>query len=180
MRRLAFALAFAASIASTPAFADDPVPAAAPSVVPAAERASDADIDRLLQVMDAKSMMDKVMRQVSASQQAMVEDAFGKDVSDADRARVRGMVARTNAIMLKHMSWADLEPVLRKVYSQVFDKREVDAMIAFYSSREGASILKKTPQVLATSMQEIQPIIRAAMVEVKAMVDEETAARSKQ
>ena len=172
MRRIVLALALAASFA--PAFAAEPAPA--PAVVPVADRASDADIDRLLQVMDAKSMMDKVMQQMSASQQAMVEDAFGKDVSDADRTRAHDLVAKTNAIMLKHMSWTDLEPVLRKVYAQVFDKREVDAMIAFYSSREGASILKKTPQVLAISMQEIQPIIRAAMVEVKAMIDEEIAA----
>ena len=78
------------------------------------------------------------------------------------------------------MSWTELEPVLRKVYGQVFDKQEVDAMIAFYSTPEGASILKKTPQVLAITMQEIQPIIRATMAEVKAMVDAEAAPRSKQ
>ena len=65
---------------------------------------------------------------------------------------------------------------VRKVYAQVFDKREVDAMIAFYSSPEGASILKKSPQVLAATMQEVQPIARDTMTEVKAMIDEEIAA----
>ena len=183
MRRVA-ALALVACLGSTPAFAADPAPAPdatpAPIVIPASERASDADIDRLLQVMDAKSMMDRVMQQMFASQQAMVEDAIGKDVSDADRERMHELIAKTNAITLKHMSWTALEPVLRKVYSQVLDKREVDAMIAFYSTQEGASILKKMPQVLAISMQEIQPIVRDAMVEIKAMIDEEVAtAKSK-
>ena len=176
MRRIILVLALAASFASAPAFAED----AAPTAVPSAERASDADIDRLLQAMDAKSMMDKVMQQMSTSQQAMVEEAFGKDMSGADRARAHRLFAKTNAILLKHMSWTELEPVLRKVYGQVFDKQEVDAMIAFYSTPEGASILKKTPQVLAITMQEIQPIIRATMAEVKAMVDAEAAPRSKQ
>jgi hypothetical protein len=65
---------------------------------------------------------------------------------------------------------------MRKVYSQVFDNREVDAMIAFYSTPEGASILRKSPQVLAVAMQEIQPIARDAMLEAKAMIDDEIAA----
>ena len=55
-------------------------------------------------------------------------------------------------------------------------RQMLDAMTAFYSSPEGASILKKTPQVMAMSMQEIQPIIRDAMAEVKATIDEELAA----
>ena len=172
MRRIFLALALAASFASTPALAADP----APAVVPATEQASDADIDRLLEVMDAKSMMDGMLRQVVASQQAMVEEAFGNDLPDAERARMQDVMSKTNAITLKHMSWTALEPVLRKVYAQVFDKHEVGAMIAFYSSPEGASILKKSPQVLAATMQEIQPIAREAMVEVKAMIDQEIAA----
>jgi hypothetical protein len=189
MRRFAAvsAVVLCLGLASAPAFADDPAPAPtpaneaipAPAAVPAGERASDADIDRLLQVMDARSMMDKVMQQMTVAQQAMVEEAIGKDASAADRARMHELVAKTNAVMLKHMSWNALEPVMRRVYAQVFDKQEVDAMIAFYSSREGASILKKTPQVLAISMQEIQPIIRDAMTEMKATIDEEIKATAK-
>ena len=185
MRRIAV-LALALCLGCAPAFAADPAPAPAPAPAPVPDsmRASDADIDRLLQVMDAKSMMDKLMQQMATSQQAMVEDAFGKDVSDAERTRMRDLIAKTNAITIKHMSWTVLEPVMRKVYAQAYDKQEVDAMIAFYSTPEGASILKKSPQVLAIIMQEIQPVARDAMVEIKAMIDEELAAskskRSKQ
>ena len=187
MRRFAAVsvVALCLGLASAPTFAADSTPvsttetAPAPTTVPADERASDADIDRLLQVMDARSMMDKVMQQMTAAQQAMVEDAIGKDASAADRARMHDLVAKTNAIMLKHMSWTALEPVMRRVYAQVFDKQEVDAMIAFYSTPEGASILKKMPQVLAISMREIQPIARDAMAEMKATIEAEAAPKSK-
>ena len=172
MRRIFLALALAASFASTPALAADP----APAVVPATEQASDADIDRLLEVMDAKSMMDGMLRQVVASQQAMVEEAFGNDLPDAERARMHDVMEKTNAITLRHMSWSALEPVMRKVYAQVFSKREVDAMIDFYSTPEGTSMLKKMPQAMALSMQEIQPIVRDVMAEMKTMIDEEIAA----
>lgn len=178
LRTSLFASALALSLAAAPALAADPAPApdTATEAVPASTQASPTDIDRLLQVMDARSMMDGIMRQMATSQQAMVEESFGKDLSDEDRARAHDLLAKVNAITLKHMSWTTLEPIMRKVYAQAFSKREVDAMTAFYSSPEGASILKKTPQVMAMSMQEIQPIIRDAMAEVKATIDEELAA----
>lgn len=168
MRRIVLALALAASFASVPAFAADAAPASA--------QASEADVDRLLKVMDLQSMMDGMLKQMSASQEAMVADAFGKDLSDAERGRMQDVLAKTNALTLKHLSWTALEPIMRRVYARVFSKQEVDAMIAFYSSPEGSSILKKSPQAMALSMQEMQPLIRDTMTEIKAMVDEEIAA----
>ena len=172
MRRIVLALVLAAPFA--PAFADEPAPA--PAVVPAPDRASDADIDRLLKVMDMQSVFDGMLKQMSTEQQAMAEEAFGKDMSEAERARMHDVMEKTNAITLRHMSWSALEPVMRKVYAQVFSKREVDAMIDFYSTPEGTSMLKKMPQAMALSMQEIQPIVRDVMAEMKTMIDEETAA----
>ncbi|GAA5002761.1 hypothetical protein GCM10025793_08030 [Lysobacter lycopersici] len=148
----------------------------ASTAVPAPAPASDADIDRLLKAMDMQSMMDDMLKQTTTAQQVMVEEAFGKDASDADRERMHDILEKTNAITLRHMSWTALEPVMRKVYTQVFSKREVEAMIAFYSTPEGASMLKKMPQAMTLSMQEIQPIVRDTMAEVKAMIDAETSA----
>jgi uncharacterized protein len=172
MRRIVLALALALAAPFAPAFADEP----ALAVVTADARASDADIDRLLKVMDMQSMMDGMLKQMTDAQQAMVEEAVGKDLSDADRARMHELMQKTEAITLRHMSWSALEPVMRKVYAEVFSKREVDAMTAFYSTPEGTSILKKLPQAMTLSMQEIQPIVRDTMTEVKAMIDEEVAA----
>lgn len=174
MRRivLALVLAVAAPFASVPVFAADAPPAPAP----VSTQASDADVGRLLEVMGMQSMMDDMLKQMSASQEAMVVDAFGKDLSDAERGRMQDVLAKANALTLKHLSWAALEPIMRKVYAQVFSKQEVDAMVAFYSSPEGSSILKKAPQAMALSMQEMQPLVRDTMAEVKAMVDEEIAA----
>ena len=36
--------------------------------------------------------------------------------------------------MEKSKSWTAIEPIIRKVYLQLFSKPEVDAMIAFYGS----------------------------------------------
>lgn len=171
MRLLGLVLALILSTASaTPAFAADPAPAPQ-------QQASAADIDRLLEVMDMETMMAGMMAQMSTVQAQMVDEAFGKDLSDADRKRMQSLTARTQALVDKSMSWTAIEPIIRKVYLQLFSKAEVDAMIAFYGSAEGASILRKSPQAMTLTMQEMQPLMMRLMEEIKADIDKEAKAR---
>ncbi|ODU43831.1 MAG: hypothetical protein ABS98_13535 [Lysobacteraceae bacterium SCN 69-48] len=142
---------------------------------PAAEAADTYDVDRLLQAMDMQSMMAGMQQQMQGAQQKMLTDAFGADLDAAARARMQEAMATSNAIIQRHLSWEALAPVVRKVYAQVFSKREVQAMTAFYSSPEGASILKKSPQAMGLTMQEIQPAMQAAMQEVKAAIEQQAA-----
>ena len=165
---LAFALALSTAFA-TPAFAADPAPAPQ-------QQASAADIDRLLEVMDME-MMAGMMAQMSNVQAQMVDEAFGKELSDADRARMQSVTARTQALVEKSMSWTAIEPIIRKVYLQLFSKPEVDAMIAFYGSTEGASILRKSPQAMTLTMQEMQPLMMRLMEDIKVDIDNEVKAR---
>ena len=170
MRRLGLALALALSTTfAMPAFAADPVPAP--------QQATAADIDRLLEVMDMETMMAGMMEQMSTVQAQMVDEAFGKDLSEADRKRMQSVTARTQALVEKSMSWTAIEPIIRKVYLQLFSKAEVDAMIAFYGSAEGASILRKSPQAMTLTMQEMQPLMMRLMEDIKVDIDSELKAR---
>ena len=168
MRRISLSLAllFAFSPAAFAQTAPQP---------PAAETASAADVDRLLQAMDMRTMMAGMMQQMHGAQEKMLSDAFGADLDEAARARMQEAMATSTGIIQKHLSWDALEPVVRKVYIQVFSKREVQAMTAFYTSPEGASILKKSPQAMGLTMQEIQPAMQAAMQEVKATIEQKAA-----
>ena len=171
MRLLGLVLALILSTASaTPAFAADPAPAPQ-------QQASAADIDRLLEVMDMETMMAGMMAQMSTVQAQMVDEAFGKELSEADRKRMQSVTARTQALVEKSMSWTAIEPIIRKVYLQLFSKAEVDAMIAFYGSAEGASILRKSPQVMTLTMQEMQPLMMRLMEDIKVDIDKEAKAR---
>lgn len=173
MRLPGLALAAVLALACMPALADNPGTATTTT------QASSADIDRLLQVMDMQAMMTGMMRQMSDAQRTMVVDAFGKEATDDQRARMQAVLDKTNAIVQKELSWTALEPIMRKVYAQVFSKAEVTAMIAFYSSPEGASILKKSPQAMGMAMQEMQPLIEATMQKVRSAISEESAAAKK-
>ena len=171
MRLLGLVLALILSTASaTPAFAADPAPAPQ-------QQASAADIDRLLEVMDMETMMAGMMAQMSTVQAQMVDEAFGKELSEADRKRMQSVTARTQALVEKSMSWTAIEPIIRKVYLQLFSKPEVDAMIAFYGSAEGASILRKSPQAMTLTMQEMQPLMMRLVEDIKVDIDNEVKAR---
>ena len=167
MRRIGLSLALLFAFA--PAIAAQP-----PAQADAA--ASAADVDRLLQAMDMKTMMAGMMQQMGAAQEKMLADAFGGDLTEEKRKQMQAAMATSNAVIQKHLSWDALEPIVRKVYAQVFSAREVQAMTAFYASPEGVSILKKSPQAMALTMQEIQPVMLAAMQDVKAAIEQQAAA----
>ena len=52
-------------------------------------------------------------------------------------------------------------------------------MVAFYGSAEGQSILKKSPQAMALTMQEMQPVMQDMMADLKQDLDKEMASRAK-
>ena len=170
MRRLSLALALATAFAATPASAAEPQQTAT-------QQASSADIARLLEVMDMRSMMDSMLKQMSEVQEATITQAFGSDLSDKDRAEMSDFMRRTNAKVHARLSWDRLEPLFSRVYTQLFSKREVDAMIAFYGSAEGQSILKKSPQAMALAMQEMQPLMQEMMADLKTDLDKQLANR---
>ena len=170
MRRLSLALALATAFAATPASAAEPQQTAT-------QQASSADIARLLEVMDMRSMMDSMLKQMSEVQEATITQAFGSDLSDKDRAEMSDFMRRTNAKVHARLSWDRLEPLFSRVYTQLFSRREVDAMIAFYGSAEGQSILKKSPQIMALTMQEMQPIMQEMMADLKTDLDKQLANR---
>ena len=170
MRRLSLALALATAFAATPASAAEPQQTAT-------QQASSADIDRLLEVMDMRSMMDSMLKQMSEVQEATITQAFGSDLSDKDRAEMSDFMRRTNAKVHARLSWDRLEPLFSRVYTQLFSRREVDAMIAFYGSAEGQSILKKSPQAMALAMQEMQPLMQEMMADLKTDLDKQLANR---
>lgn len=170
MRRLSLALALATAFAATPANAAEPQQTAT-------QQASSADIARLLEVMDMRSMMDSMLKQMSEVQEATITQAFGSDLSDKDRAEMSDFMRRTNAKVHARLSWDRLEPLFSRVYTQLFSRREVDAMIAFYGSAEGQSILKKSPQAMALAMQEMQPLMQEMMADLKTDLDKQLANR---
>ena len=138
-----------------------------------AAQPSDAQIDQLLQVMNYEEMKAGILKQMGTGMRDMAASMLPKDVSDKDRARFDRVMNQQMAFAEKLMAWENIGPIYRKVYGEVFTAEEVQAMIDFYASEQGQSMLKKMPLAMGRTMQEMQPLLQSMMVDMKKTLENE-------
>ena len=129
-----------------------------------------AQIDRLLQVMDAQKVIDQMVPAMMQATRTQMEQLLDRNqASQADRDRMQRILAAQEASVRDMLSWDKLKPLYVRVYSDTMTADEVLAMTRFYESPEGRSVMKKMPQILQRTMQEMQPLAESAVQE---MMDE--------
>lgn len=81
-------------------------------------------------------------------------------------------------MLREEVSWAKLKPMTMDVYMRQFTEAEISAMLAFYQTDEGQSILKKMPQVTQesmilsqTMMQNLAPRLQARIKQLHADIE---------
>lgn len=138
-----------------------------------AAQPSDAQIDKLLQVMNYEEMKAGILKQMGIGMRDMAASMLPKDVSDQDRARFDRVMNQQVAFAGKLLAWENIGPIYRKVYGEVFTAEEVQAMIDFYASEQGRSLLKKMPLAMGRTMQEMQPMLQSMMVDLQKTLEKE-------
>ncbi|WP_187775746.1 DUF2059 domain-containing protein [Luteimonas suaedae] len=142
-----------------------------------AQQASQAQVDRLLEVMRAQETVDVMLPQVQASQQQMVAQlTAGQEMSEADRAKLEATIAKSNERIAEALSWETLEPLYRDIYAKTFTGEDMDAMIEFYGSPAGQKLLDKMPQLMQNTMTAVQQLIVPMLQQLEQDVREQTAA----
>lgn len=142
---------------------------AAPATL--AAEPSDAQVDRLIETMDMRRMIDDMFTQIDAMSLQMGEQFLDENATAEQREEMRQVIAKQQAATRKAMSWDALGPIYRKVYRKLFTAEEVDAMIAFYGSEAGRGILRKMPQAMELTMQEMQPMLHALVEDMKREIE---------
>lgn len=132
--------------------------AAAP--LAAAQQPSEAQVDRLLEVMRAKETLDATLPQVQAMQQQMVAQmTAGQELDEEDRARINRMLESTNSSLATVLTWERMGPLYRDIYAQTFTAEDVEAIIGFYESPAGQKTLDKMPQLMQNTMNAVQQLV---------------------
>ena len=141
---------------------------------------SSAQIERLLQVMEAQKIVDQMIPAMMQQSRMMVDQNLAKsDTSEADKARANQVMASQEASLRAMLSWTNLKPVYLRVYSDTLSAEEVLAMTRFYESPEVRSVMQKMPQILQRTMVELQPLAQSAMEKMMADLQTEMAPPSK-
>ena len=132
---------------------------------------TDAQIDRLLETMDMRRTLDEMFVQIEGMGDSMGRQMLGEDATPEQRASFEKTMARQRDSMGRIMSWDTMSPIYRKVYARLFTAEEVEAMTAFYGSDTGRSIMRKMPQAMQLSMEEMQPIMQSMIAEMQKNIE---------
>jgi len=118
---------------------------------------SQAQIDELLEVTRVRESIASMLPQIQASQQQMIQQMLaGRELSADERKTLDATMAASMTTVAKILSWDELQPMYRDLYAKTFEDSEVQAMIDFYSSPAGQSMVKKMPQLMQNAMQAMQ------------------------
>lgn len=122
-----------------------------------ATQPSDDSVRELMEVTDARELMEGAMAQADQMMRASMEQTMqGKEISTEDRKVLDDMRAQMVAVLEEELGWAALEPMFIDVYQRSFSQSEVDAMLEFYNSDAGKAVVAKMPLVMQNTMGVMQ------------------------
>ncbi len=122
--------------------------------------ASDAEVDRLLDVMRAKQTAEAMVPQVQSMQQQMVQQLTAGQTPTAEQQQALDrIVYQSNARMLARVSWDKMQPLYREIYRQTFSAQDMAAMVDFYGSPAGQNLLDKMPRLMHNTMTAMQQVM---------------------
>ena len=138
-----------------------------------AAQATEAQVDKLMDTMDMRRTLDDMFVQLDAMSESMGQQFLGEDATPEQRKMLRDTIARQQVSMRKVMSWDTLGPIYRRVYTKLFTAEEVEAMTVFYGSDAGRSIMRKMPQAMQLSMEEMQPMMQTMIADMRKTLETE-------
>jgi hypothetical protein len=131
---------------------------------------SDASIKELLEVAQARKLVDTLMSQMdtimkNAMQTATQRQPVPPDVEKIfDRCR-----ADVGSTIQEQFTWDKLEPMYIRIYKKSLSQQEVDGMIAFYRTPTGQAMINKMPVILQNSMNEVNQMMGPMMQRIQRM-----------
>lgn len=135
-----------------------------------AEPASEASVRRLLEVTQARALLQQVQQQAQGMMQGLAQQSLrGKSPTPAQEAAITRMTARMVALIQEQLSWERQEPMYMRLYTQTFTEDEVAGMLAFYETPAGRATIEKMPLVLRQISQESQRSMAEMGTQLKAI-----------
>lgn len=126
--------------------------------------ATDASIKQLLEVTQARSTVDSMLKQVDAMIAGTVQRALsGKTPTPKQQAAIDRMNRRMAATVREEVSWDKLEPMYLRLYRETFSEEEVGSMLSFYRTPAGQAVIKKMPLMMQKIMLETQNTMLRSM-----------------
>jgi hypothetical protein len=142
-------------------------------------RPTDESVRQLLQIMDAKKLVEAVPGHVENMMTATLQQRLqGQSLSPQQQQAIEAMRTKVAALMREDLDWSVMEPIYVKIYADTFSQSEIDALVAFYRSPTGHAIIQKLPLAMQNAMSLVQQRLASLMPKIQQMA-QETAAQIK-
>jgi len=146
---------------------------------PADAPATQADVEKYLEVTHARQMMDQMVEAMAKPMDQMLHDQYlkHKDVLPPDYEE---RAKKSMHDMLAEMPWDQMIQAMMPAYQKHFTKGDLDALNAFYSTPTGQKILREMPGLMADAMQAMTPVMQQYVEKVTTHMQQDMAARVKE
>jgi hypothetical protein len=135
-----------------------------PTSSPPSNPPSEASIKQLLEVAQARKLVDSVMAQMDNLMQASIAQATrGQTIPPKVQKDIDQQHAEMVGMMKELLDWTKLEPMYVRIYQKTFNQQEVDGMIAFYKTPAGQAVITKMPAAMQNTMDEMQQLMGPVM-----------------
>ena len=135
--------------------------------------ASDASIREMLDLTNAKQMLDSVKGQMSAMMNSAMQSATKDQIVTPARQEILDrMRAKMSAVVTDTLNWDQLLPMYMRTFRASFTQDEIDGVIKFYKSPAGRAYVKKMPLVMQNVMKEIPEYIKPLQEKMAAIQKE--------
>lgn len=134
---------------------------------------SEASVKELLALSDVPKVIDAVMGQVDGMMQQMIGQATrGQPVTPQQQAAIDSYLAKAKGIMVEELTWAKLEPVYVRIYTESLTQEEVEGIVAFYKTPAGKAMVSKMPVLMQKTMAEMPGLMGPMMQKIQAAAQE--------
>ncbi|HEY8834246.1 MAG TPA: DUF2059 domain-containing protein [Chthoniobacterales bacterium] len=141
-----------------------------PSSSPPSNPPSEASIKQLLEVSQARKLVDSVMAQMdNLMQESIAQATRGQTIPPKVQKDIDQRRAEMVAMMKELLDWTKLEPMYVRIYQKTFNQQEVDGMIAFYKTPAGQAVMSKMPAAMQNTMDEMQQLMGPVMQKMQRM-----------
>ncbi len=131
-----------------------------------------AKIEEMLTLLNMNRMMNSMMDQSVAQSQQMVKGMLGNQpLSEADQKAIQDFSGKVMSLIRDNFGWEKMKPTYIELYASAYTEEEVDGILAFYRSPVGRSMLAKTPELLAKSMQIASTRMQALQPQMRDLMD---------
>jgi hypothetical protein len=142
------ALRFAAALGLALAFTG-PVSATPPT---------EAQVDRFIEALGIRNQYTHMQQQVLDAMERRFRAEFPNPTPEEQRA-INQLLTQVRDRLFTAIAWDKVAPVYRRIFLQQYTSEEIEAAIAYFTSPEGASLVRKQPLVMDAAMREIEPLV---------------------